>query len=194
MKLSELQNKLSQSELYNPAEDTFFFAEYLEKEKGLMALDIGTGSGYLARILSSKFSFVVGTDINFGSLNSQNPKLQNLICCNGADALRCKFDLIVCNLPYLPSEKISDRTIDGGKEGLEIPLGIINSVCTRIKKGGKFVFLTSSLANYQKLLEKTKMLGFDVRIVARKKLFYEELFLVEAKNKNIKFAKSVDWI
>ena len=180
MKSSKLQNKLSESEMYTPAEDTFFFADFLQKEHGENALDIGTGSGYLAKILSSNFSYVVASDIHFNSLNSQNPKLQNLICCNGADALRCKFDLIVCNLPYLPSETISDRTVDGGKEGLEIPLGIINSVCKRIKKGGKFVFLTSSLANYQKLLEKTTMLGFDVRIVARKKLFYEELILVEA--------------
>jgi len=181
MKLSKLQNKLSQSESYSPAEDTFFLAKHLEKESGETALDIGTGSGYLARILSSKFSFVVGSDIDYNSIKSQNPKLQNLICCNGADAFRCKFDLIVCNLPYLPSEKISDRTIDGGKDGLEIPSLIINSALKCLKKSGKFLFLTSSLANHQKLLEKTKHLGFDVKIGDRKKLFYEELILVEAR-------------
>jgi len=183
MKLLKLQNELSQSESYTPAEDTFFFAEQLEKERGQMALDIGTGSGYLGKLLSQNFSFVVGTDIDYDSLKYQNPRLENCVCCNGADALQTKFDLVVCNLPYLPSEKISDHTIDGGKEGLEVPLKIINSALKCVRKGGKFVFLTSSLANYQKLVQITSMYGFDVKILARKKLFYEDLILIEARKK-----------
>ena len=55
MKLSKLQNKLSQSESYTPAEDTLFFADYLEKERGQMALDIGTGSGYLGNFFLKIF-------------------------------------------------------------------------------------------------------------------------------------------
>ena len=181
MKLSKLQNRLSNSEKYHPAEDTFFIADNLKNETGEYALDIGTGTGYLARTLLSNFSFVVSTDISFESLRSQNPKFSNCICCNGADAIRSQFDLIVCNMPYLPSEKISDQTIDGGHEGLEIPLQIFKSATKCIKKDGKILFLTSSLANYKKLLEKIKTLGFDTKIVNRKKLFFEELLLVEAK-------------
>jgi len=37
------------------------------------------------------------------------------------------------------------------------------------------------LANYKKLIEKTKLLGFNVKILSRKKLFYEELILIEAR-------------
>ena len=176
-----MQNRLSTSEQYKPAEDTFFIADHLEDESGECALDIGTGTGYLAKTLSSNFSFVVSTDIDFDSLNSQNPKSPNRICCNGADAVRCQFDLIVCNMPYLPSEKISDQTVDGGLEGLEIPLKIFKSAIMCIKKDGKILFLTSSLANYIKLLNKIKTLGFKTKIVNRKKLFFEELLLVEAK-------------
>ena len=181
MKLSKLQNKLLQSEQYSPAEDTYFFADHLKKEVGQTALDIGTGSGYLAEILSDSFSQVIATDISFESLNSQNPKVKNGICCDAVEALRTKFDLIVCNLPYLPSEKISDRTIDGGKEGLEISQKIIKSAKNCLNEGGKLLFLTSSLANYQKLIEYTKGLGFNVRIIDKKKLFFEKLILVEAR-------------
>lgn len=181
MKSSKLLNRLSESEPYPPSEDTFFIADNLKNETAESALDIGTGTGYLAKILSSKFSFVVATDISFDSLRSHNSNSSHSICCDGADAFRYEFDLIVCNMPYLPSEKVSDQTVDGGKEGLEIPLKIIKSAKNCVKKGGKILFLTSSLANYQKLLEKTKMLGFDVNIVNRKKLFFEELILVEAK-------------
>jgi len=176
-----LQNKLLESESYTPREDTFFLSDYLKKEKGEKALDIGTGSGYLANVLNSKFSYVVATDINFVTLKSQTPKIQNCICGESAESLQCKFDLIVCNPPYLPSEKISDKTIDGGKEGIEIPFKIIESVQKCLKKDGKFIFLTSSLANYKKLIEQSKNLGLRLKIVARKKLFFEELILVEAK-------------
>jgi len=157
------------------------FADYLENEKGTSALDIGTGSGYLAKVLSSNFSLVVGTDIDFDSLRSQNEKPSNLVCCNGADAINHEFDLIVCNMPYLPSNDITDKTIDGGVEGLDVPLKIIKSAIPSLKDGGKIIFLTSSLANHQKLLEKIKSLGFNVDVIAKKKLFYEDLILVKAE-------------
>jgi len=176
-----LQKILSKNEQYLPAEDTFFIAKHLKNETGKTALDIGTGSGYLAKILSTQFSFVVATDIDFHSLKFHNPKITNSVCCNSADPIRCEFDLVVCNMPYLPSKKISDQTVDGGKEGLEIPFKIIKSAKNCIKKRGKFLFLTSSLANYQELIKKTKRQGFSVRIIARKKLFFEELILIEAK-------------
>ncbi len=123
-----MQNKLLESESYIPREDTFFLSDYLKKETGEKALDIGTGTGFLSNVLNSKFSYVVSTDINFESLKSQNPKIKNCICCESAEALQCKFDLIVCNPPYLPSKIISDITIDGGKEGVEVPFKIIESV------------------------------------------------------------------
>ncbi len=175
-----MQKRFS-SEQYSPAEDTFFLADYLQKEKGRSALDIGTGSGFLANVLSSNFSYVVASDIDFDSLKSQKSKFPFSICCNAADALRHEFDLIVCNMPYLPSEQVSDKTIDGGQEGMEVPLRIIESSKNCLRRGGKILFLTSTQANYQKLIEKTKKLGFNVNIVARKKLFFEELLLVEAR-------------
>ena len=166
---------------YPPSEDTFFMAEYLEKEKGHSALDVGSGSGYLTRLLLSNFSFVVGTDINFHVLTDQTYKTSNLICCNGADALNYEFDLIVCNLPYLATDEILDIATDGGLEGFEIPKKILDSVYGKIKSGGKFIFVTSSLSNYQKLIEYSEKLGLKSTVIARKKLFFEELILVESK-------------
>jgi len=98
-----------------------------------------------------------------------------------SEALNCKFDLIVCNMPYLQSDEISDRRVDGGKEGVEIPLKIIKSAVRCLNDSGKMLFVTSSLANYEKLMDESKKLGLDMKIVARKKLFFEELLLVEAR-------------
>lgn len=180
-KLSNLQNKFLKNDEYPPSEDTFFIANNIDDEKGEFALDIGSGSGYLTKLLSENFSFVVGTDINCKVLQNQTSyKTKNLICCNGSDALKIKFDFIVCNLPYLATEEIIDIATDGGREGFEIPKKIFDSAIQNLKDNGKFVFVTSSLSNYQKLIDYAQNLGLRTRILAKKKLFFEELILVEA--------------
>ena len=166
---------------YPPSEDTFFIVDNIENEKGNFALDVGSGSGYLTKLLTENFSFVVGTDINFDVLKKQTYKTKNLICCNGSDALKIKFDFVVCNLPYLATNKIIDIATDGGAEGFEIPKKIFDSVIENISDNGKFVFVTSSLSNYERLIEYAQKSGLKTRIVAKKKLFFEELILVESK-------------
>ena len=64
----------------------------------------------------------------------------------------------------------------------EIPKKIFDSVLKNLKKTGKFIFVTSSLSNYQKLIDYAEKLGLKTTIIAKKKLFFEELILVEAKN------------
>lgn len=171
--------KESQNSYYVPAEDSIFLADYIENQKGRSALDIGTGSGILAKVLSKNFDLVVATDINIFALKKAHEIADNCICCNAADALQTSFDLIVCNLPYLPSEELLDPTVDGLHEGVKIPSMIIKSASQRIGKKGKMIFLTSSLANYAILIKLCESLGFDAKVVAKKKLFYEELILVE---------------
>lgn len=166
---------------YTPAEDTFFLADNIQNEKGKAALEIGTGSGYLAKILEKNFELVIATDIDHTALYTQDDRIKNGICCTGADALGAKFDLVVCNLPYLPTDKIVDRTTDGGPEGLEVPIQIIQSARVCLKPGGKLLYLTSSLANYEKLIQDTKSMGFEAKILAKKKLFFEELIIVQAE-------------
>ncbi len=166
-------------EYYKPAEDTFFLADYIQNEKGHAALDIGTGSGFLAKVLSDKFELVVSTDISFSALKKAHTVVKNCICCNAADGLNYNFDLAVCNLPYLPSEKITDPATDGLQEGLGVATNIIKSTSNVLKKNGKLVYLTSSLANYMELIRRSKSLGFSAKIAAKKKLFFEELILVE---------------
>ena len=177
-----LQSKYLKNDEYTPSEDTFFIVDNIKNEKGNFALDVGSGSGYLTKLLSENFLFVVGTDINCEVLKHQTYKTNNLVCCNGSDALKIKFDFIVCNLPYLATDGILDIATDGGAEGFEIPKKIFDSVIGNMAKNAKFIFVTSSLSNYQKLIEYAQKLGLKTRIIAKKKLFFEELILVESTN------------
>ena len=175
-----MHGKLLETEPYPPSEDTFFLADHIKNEKGESALDIGSGSGYLSSILKESFSLVIGTDILFNVLKKRNYYTENIICCSGADVINHQFDLIVCNMPYLNTDNVSDVRTDGGKNGLEIPMKIIESAKSCIKPGGKFIYVTSSLSDFKKLISYTKLAGFDVSILAKKKLFFEELILVKA--------------
>ena len=177
-----LQSKYLKNDEYAPSEDTFFIVNNIKNEKGNFALDVGSGSGYLTKLLSENFLFVVGTDINCEVLKHQTYKTNNLICCNGSDALKMKFNFIVCNLPYLATDEILDVATDGGAEGFEIPKKIFDSVIENMAKNAKFIFVTSSLSNYQKLIEYAQKLGLKTQIIAKKKLFFEELILVESTN------------
>lgn len=164
---------------YPPSEDTFFMADYIVRQSGRSALDVGSGSGYLTKLLEERFEFVACTDIDFGVLSRQTYPARNRICCNGADALAAGFDLTVCNMPYLATDGILDAATDGGRNGIEVPMRIINSVLQNISDGGKFAFVTSSLSDYAALLDYVRDAGMKTRIVARKKLFFEELMLAE---------------
>ena len=177
-----LQSKYLKNDEYTPSEDTFFMVDNIKNEKGNFALDVGSGSGYLTKLLSENFLFVVGTDINCEVLKHQTYKTNNLICCNGSDALKIKFNFIVCNLPYLATDGILDIATDGGAEGFEIPKKIFDSIIDNMAKNAKFIFVTSSLSNYQKLIDYARKLGLKTRIIAKKKLFFEELILVESTN------------
>ena len=53
---------------------------------------------------------------------------------------------------------------------------------SNLEKNGKFIFVTSSLSNHSKLIDYGKKLGLTTKIIAQKKLFFEELILVEARN------------
>ena len=177
-----MQSKSLKNDEYPPSEDTFFIVDNIKDERGNFALDVGSGSGYLTKLLSENFSFVVGTDINCDVLTHQTYKTDNLVCCNGSDALKIKFDFVVCNLPYLATDGILDVATDGGIEGFEVPKKIFDSVIENMAENAKFIFVTSSLSNYQKLIDYAQKLGLKTRIIAKKKLFFEELILVESTN------------
>ena len=182
MKLSNLQTRLKKSEQYLPAEDTFFLADNIEDETGDTALDIGCGSGYLTNILKNSFNLVIGTDISYNTLRAQNYKVENIICCNSADALQANFDLIICNLPYLATDEIIDVATDGGKDGVEIPMMIITSALNHLSQNGKLLFVTSSLSDYMGLINFIKAKKFAVDVISKKKLFFEELIIVRVEH------------
>ncbi|MBT3642600.1 methyltransferase [archaeon] len=175
-------------EIYEPSDDSFFFKEFLEnffskkstKEKdSLTFLDMGTGSGILA-LTATKFlkkENITAADINEKAIKKLNKQKINKIHTNLFKNLKNSFDIIVFNAPYLPQDKRepkdSQLATTGGLKGDEISLKFIQQAKDHLNKNGKIFLLISSLTPMNKIKK------FSTKIVARKKIFMEELLILE---------------
>ncbi|MCS6768579.1 MAG: methyltransferase [Candidatus Nitrosocaldus sp.] len=175
-------------EIYRPAEDTFMLADAVDGVHGCYALEIGTGSGYIASILSKGFRLVVATDVSLEALiyaKESHPDSRNVefVCCSNADPIAgISFDLIAINPPYLPSQRIEDVAVDGGEQGIEVAMAMLRSASRLLSSGGRVIMVTSSLAGYDLLLSSLHGIGLEGRVTARKRYGFEDLILLEIRH------------
>ena len=176
--------------VYYPADDSFLLAENLEIDKQNKVLDLGTGCGLLAIIAADTAQHVIAIDINPLAIkntkynaNLNKTKVETLLG-NLFDPIKGKFDLIIFNPPYLPSEMnsndIEEKSWNGGMNGRLILDQFLKEVDNFLESDGKIQFVQSSLANIDQTLEKLKSLNFIPKIIARKKFFYEKLVVIKA--------------
>ena len=89
-----------------------------------------------------------------------------------------KFDFIVFNPPYVPSEEIKWVDLDGGEKGRVIIDKFLPQVKKHLNNNGVLLLLLSSLNKPNEVLSILKKEGFSVKIIAKKKLFFEELVIL----------------
>lgn len=168
--------------MYQPSEDSYFFAEFLKKQKlnKKSVLDMGTGSGILAETCLHLGANVLAVDINKEVVKFTSNKGINALQSNLFSKVNGKFDIILFNAPYLPRDKDepkdSQLETTGGKKGDEVSIKFLTQAAKHLNKGGKIFLLISSLTPIKRINK------FKPRIVARKKLFFEELLILEFTN------------
>ncbi len=172
-------------DVYEPAEDTFLLYEAIQNEvKGKVesALDMGTGSGFLAKLLLKKAGKVTAVDKDPEAIRYARKSLKKaeLIESDLFRNVKGKYDLITFNPPYLPQDSWrfgkEDHTI-GGKEGYETVVRFIKQLRKHLKKGGICLLLISSLTKPRKVEEYISEAGLSFRVVSRKRLFFETLYV-----------------
>ena len=186
-------------EVYEPAEDSFLFAENLDIEKGAQVLDVGTGCGILGILAAEKAASVVTVDLNPHAIRcaKKNSALNNVrskMAFMQAGLLtafneNAKFDLILFNAPYLPSDKREDnswmvRSWAGGINGRQVIDQFISQAPSHLKVCGRILLMQSTLANPEETILKFEEIDLKASIKAERKLpFFETLTLIEAENK-----------
>ena len=180
--------------VYIPAEDSYLLADNLEIKSGQSVLEIGTGSGIVAMYASKLTDDITVTDINFDACllaekNFKDNDIENIEILFGnlfEPVKNRKFDVILFNTPYLPTEddEVLDDTInyafDGGLNGRKVIDLFLNEVGDYLNDGGIVQMIQSSLSGNEETLEKLDHLGFIAEIAASEHFFFEDITLINA--------------
>ena len=170
--------------MYEPREDSFLILKHIRDyvKKKDKVLDVGTGTGILAKEALKYAKEVVANDIDkklINKLAKNNTSKLKFIQSDLFSNIKEKFNLILFNPPYLPSQKIKDKKIDGGKNGTEIIERFLRQAKNYLKKNGKILLLCSSLnKNINRLFKKYK---YKAKKIDEKKMFFEKLYVYELK-------------
>ncbi|WP_406535542.1 HemK2/MTQ2 family protein methyltransferase [Methanobrevibacter sp.] len=180
--------------VYIPAEDSYLLADNLQIKKGQSVLEIGTGSGIVAMYASRLTDNITVTDINFDACelarkNFEANSIENIEILFGnlfEPVENRKFDVILFNTPYLPTEdgEVLEDTInyafDGGLNGRKVIDLFLNEVGNHLNDGGIVQMIQSSLSGNEETLEKLDNLGFIAEIAASEHFFFEDITLINA--------------
>lgn len=180
--------------VYIPAEDSYLLADNLDIKQGQSVLEIGTGSGIVAMYASRLTDNITVTDINFDACelarkNFEDNGIENIEILFGnlfEPVKNRKFDVILFNTPYLPTEEdeVLDDTInyafDGGLNGRKVINLFLNEVGNHLNDNGIVQIIQSSLSGNEETLEKLDQLGFVSEIAAKEHFFFEDITLINA--------------
>tara|TARA_Y100000310_G_C20615426_1_gene780375 strand:+ start:803 stop:1324 length:522 start_codon:yes stop_codon:yes gene_type:complete len=172
-------------EIYQPEEDSYLMQKVLKKyikDLDMNILEIGGGSGIQLKTLKKiGIKKIEGIDINPSAV--KHCKELGFKCkkSNLFSNVKGKFDVIIFNPPYLPKDenepKSSRIATTGGKHGSETINRFLIQAKNHLNKNGKILLLVSNLT------KKINWKGYKKRILAKKKIFFEELSVVELASK-----------
>lgn len=176
------------TEIYSPEEDSFLLSEVLKtkipsllkKNPEVKVLEIGAGSGIQLQTLKNlgvSKPNIFAVDINPDAVKYCKKLGFNCIHSNLFQNVQGKYNLIIFNSPYLPDDKLepedSKIATTGGKHGSEIINKFLQQAKSFLTKDGKIFLLTSSLT------KKISWTNYKKTKLAKKKFFFEELFVWE---------------
>lgn len=175
--------------VYCPREDSELLAEAVEQQdlRGRKCLDMGCGSGLLAIIAARKGAAVTAADVNPGAAKITGENSAG----NGAEVravfsdlfsgVHGTFDLIVFNPPYLPAEgaEKKDLAYYGGRDGREVITKFLLQAKKFLKRKGRIFLLISTVTGEKEVLELALKNGYSARQLARRKVPWEELIVLE---------------
>ena len=180
--------------VYIPAEDSYLLADNLEIKSGQSVLEIGTGSGIVAMYASRLTDKITVTDINFDAcelarknFEDNNIKIIEILFGNLFEPVENrKFDVILFNTPYLPTEDgdVIDDTLnyafDGGLNGRKVIDLFLDEMGNHLNDGGIVQLIQSSLSGNEETLERLDKLGFIAEIKESEHFFFEDITLINA--------------
>jgi release factor glutamine methyltransferase len=188
--------------VYEPAEDSFLFAENLPVGTGDRVVDMGTGCGILGVIAATKADEVVAVDINPYAVRcaKENAELNHVaekmsfVQGDLFSSIRTgeRFDLVLFNAPYLPSDDEDEdswlaRSWTGGVSGRNVIDRFISGAPKHLEPNGEILLVQSTLSDVEETLSRFAGSRLRAEVVASQILpLFEQIALIRAKSLQIK--------
>jgi len=177
--------------VYAPSDDTFLMIDVLSTMalRGKDVLDLGTGSGMLGLFCAKMGARVTVADIEDSALEKVRAAARRLNLMIEAvrsdifSSVPGRFDVVIFNPPYLPSDEIKDPTVDGGNYGRHLVDRFLEDLAPHLKEDGFALLLLSSLNDPAAIIDSHRELSFSV--VGSRSLFFEELQVLLCKLRNL---------
>jgi len=172
-------------QVYEPAEDSLLLLRHVEERVRGVVLDMGTGNGVQAIAAASKpeVSRVVAVDINpdaveVARMRAMEADVSDKIEFHVGDLFEGlgdeRFDWMVFNPPYLPSEGVADEASwSGGRAGDEVVSRFLSEAMRHLKPGGGILLVYSTLTGLD-LAHVGE--SYRVELLEELPLFFERLF------------------
>jgi release factor glutamine methyltransferase len=167
--------------VYRPSDDSLLMIEALTRlplrEKKV--LDLGTGSGILGLYCAIQGAQVTASDIDELAVKETGRNAETLgvrlklLVSDLFSNVPGRFDLILFNPPYLPSQHFEDKSIDGGPQGTLVAERFLDELGDHLEKDAHALLLLSSLNDPCSL--RLRHSRFEFSTVAKRPLFFEEL-------------------
>jgi release factor glutamine methyltransferase len=184
--LRPMTTPINNDEVYQPAEDTFLFlkAALAEARPADSVLEIGCGSGLVSQELALRAKRLLTTDINPHAVRAARARDVEVIRADLFQGIKGKFDLILFNAPYLPTQPEErtghwiDRALDGGESGRETVDRFIEDLAGHLRPGGRALLLISSLTGLAEVRQMAEAAGLTAKVVAEEGCFFERLYVL----------------
>ncbi|MDD1679917.1 MAG: methyltransferase [Methanomicrobiales archaeon] len=171
--------------MYPVREDTLLLLEAASEEirPSDQVLEVGVGSGYIARRLQGNVAWIVTTDISPYAVLKVKEANVDVLRTDLLAGICGAFDLILFNPPYLPTqpdERIADwleYALDGGPTGREVITRFAGQAGSVLKEQGRILLVISSLTGQKEVERLFEHRGFTGQIVKETEIEGEVLFV-----------------
>ena len=177
--------------VYQPAEDSRLLAEtalgYVETAD--LVLDVGTGSGYVARQLAGEAGVtVVATDLNPHACRQARAADLPVVRADLLGPIRDGVvDIVVCNPPYLPTDADDEwgdwmeRALSGGETGRAVVEPFLADLRRVIVPDSEAFLLVSSLTGVEAVRREARANGLTSMVVASESHSFEKLVVLHLR-------------
>ena len=194
-------------EVYEPAEDSDLLAEAAREHvsPGDLALDVGTGSGYVAGAAATTGARVVASDVNphacrrarerYGHGGERSAETApdgegatpvevvraDLSAPFAAEA----FDAVLFNPPYLPTDPDDERddwmatALSGGEDGRAVVSAFLDDLPRVLAPGGFALLLVSTMTDVEAVVDLADEAGFAAVAVREESFPFETLTVLK---------------